>query len=105
MSIESQINEKLQAAYAPTHLEVENESHGHNVPKNSETHFRVLIVSTKFEGQSRVARQRMIYETLKVELQTGVHALAQRAYTPAEWAELQGKIDTTSPLCHGGSKR
>jgi stress-induced morphogen len=105
MSIEDQINEKLSQAFAPTYLEVENESHGHNVPQNSETHFRVLIVSLKFEGLSRVARQRLIYEALKIEMQTGVHALAQRAYTPAEYAELQGKIDTTSPLCHGGSKR
>lgn len=44
-AITSAINEHLQ----PVHLEVINESYMHNVPKGAETHFKVLIVSDKFE--------------------------------------------------------
>lgn len=39
------LTEKLE----PIHLEVVNESYMHNVPKGSETHFKVLVVSHKFE--------------------------------------------------------
>jgi len=44
----------------------------------------VEIVSAAFEGHSRVARQRMVYETLKAELDAGLHALAITTLTPAE---------------------
>jgi BolA protein len=100
---QKQISTKLSIAFAPTYLEVENESHSHSVPKNSETHFRVLIVSEHFQGLSRVQRQRLIYDLLKLELSSGVHALAQRAYTPLEWQQLQGQVDTSSPLCHSST--
>ena len=45
MSMQERIDQKLREGFAPVLLEVENESHGHNVPRGSETHFRVLLVS------------------------------------------------------------
>ncbi|KAG0411863.1 hypothetical protein HPB47_011001, partial [Ixodes persulcatus] len=52
--VQRRIEEKLSKALNPTELSVENESHMHNVPKGSETHFRVTVVSASFEGKSLV---------------------------------------------------
>ena len=52
-----------------------------------ETHFRVLIVSDAFVGQSRLARQRMIYNLLHAEMDERIHALEISARTPAEQAK------------------
>lgn len=49
--IESSIKEKLQNALTPSHMEIINESYMHNVPKGSETHFKVVVVSDKFQNQ------------------------------------------------------
>jgi len=85
------IDSKLQAAFAPARLAIEDESskhHGHaGWREGGETHFRVEIVSTAFEGQNRVARQRLVYAALKQELDAGLHALALTTLTPAEDAK------------------
>ena len=105
MSLADQIQAKLTQTFEPTFIELINESHMHSVPKGSETHFRLLLVSAKFEGQSRVARSRMVYECLKAEMAGGVHALAQRTYTPEEWAAMNETVEMSSPPCFGGSKQ
>ena len=105
MQIETSINQKLAFSFNPTYLEVENESHSHSVPVNSETHFRVLIVSDKFAGLNRVARQRLVYDVLGAELKGGVHALSLRTYSPDEWEKEGANVSMTSPACFGGSKR
>lgn len=87
------------------YLELENESHGHNVPKGSETHFRLIVVSAQFEGQSRVNRQRRVYELLADERSRGLHALALWTYTPDEWKKVETERDRSSPHCHGGKAR
>lgn len=102
--IEAAIVTKLTERFQPSHLEVVNESHMHSVPRNSETHFKVLVVSEVFANQSRIARQRLVNEALKFELANGVHALTQRTMTPDEW-EKQGAEGFVSPECHGGSKK
>lgn len=103
--LEMKIREKIAVAFAPMYFELENESHSHSVPENSETHFKLLVVAAAFEGLSRVARQRKVYDILKDELAPGgVHALAQRALTPQEWA-LDPASAFQSPACVGGSKR
>ena len=52
--IETSIRRKLEDALKPLHMEVFNESYMHNVPKGSETHFKVLVVSDKFNDQSLI---------------------------------------------------
>ncbi len=101
MSIHERIEQKLKAAFAPSHLEVENESHAHSVPKGSETHFKVVVVSDHFTSLSPVKRHQQIYAALAEELRGGVHALAITSRSPAEWAESQ--VSNESPRCHGGS--
>jgi stress-induced morphogen len=102
--IETAMRAKLETAFQPIHLVLENESHTHNVAEGSETHFKLLLVSKKFEGIPRIGRQRLVHDCLKVELQPGaVHALTQRLLSPQEWIE-QGVVDVESPPCFGGSK-
>ena len=85
------IDSKLRERFAPTRLAVEDESskhHGHaGWREGGETHFKVEIVSAAFDGQNRVARQRLVYAALKAELDAGLHALAITTLTPAEDAQ------------------
>lgn len=104
MSRASRISEILNQALEPVHLEIENESHMHSVPPNSETHFKVLAVSKKFEGLSRIDRQRFVNDLLKDELKSGLHALTQKTLTPSEWESQKAKLNFESPECLGGSK-
>ena len=97
------IERKLGDRFAPAHLEVINQSHMHSVPKNSETHFKVVVVSDQFSGQGLVHRHRAINQTLADELAAGVHALSIEALTPAQW-EARGGAIRPSPPCLGGSK-
>jgi BolA protein len=75
----------------------------HSVPKGSETHFKVVVVSAAFEGLGLVDRHRRVNQILEDELKQGVHALSIRALTPAQWAE-SGAGEFASPPCLGGSK-
>lgn len=88
MSVETMIRERLMIALEPTRLDVINESHHHaghaSSPGTGESHFRVLIVSPRFAGCSRVQRHRMVTDEL-VDLMRGpIHALAVQAYAPGE---------------------
>jgi BolA protein len=74
------------------------------VPRGSETHFRVVLACSAFEGKRAVARHQQVYAVLSDELRGGVHALALHTYTPGEWAEQAG-VAPQSPDCMGGSKR
>ena len=104
MTIQSAIIEKLGSALAPSHLEVLNESHMHSVPVNSETHFKLVVVSPMFTGKRSVARHRMIYACLAEELEGPVHALALHTYTQEEWQQ-RNNASPDSPQCLGGSKQ
>ena len=104
MSITDTLIHKLDAAFAPTHLEVINESHQHSVPPGSETHFKVVLASVAFAGKRLVARHRQVYAAVAEELKGGVHALALHTYTPEEWAERSSGAPP-SPACLGGSKK
>jgi BolA protein len=88
MSIEKSIRDKLTAGLEPVRLDVINESEKHaghrSSPGTGESHFRVLVVSPKFEGQPRVARHRLVNALLADELKAGVHALALATYAPGE---------------------
>lgn len=87
-TVEEQIREKLQSALEPLSLDVENESHLHaghaGSPGTGSSHFRVSVVSDRFDGLNRVARQRLVYDILKDEMAGPVHALALQTRTPGE---------------------
>ncbi|XP_078390266.1 bolA-like protein 1 [Cetorhinus maximus] len=100
--VESAIHTKLEQCLAPTYLQVINESHMHAVPRGSETHFKVVVVSKRFEGVPLLQRHRLVNEALKQELETRVHALSIQAKTPQQWG-AEPHVDR-SPACLGGSK-
>jgi BolA protein len=103
MTIQSSIEEKITAALQPEFLEVANESHMHNVPPGSESHFKVTVVTPEFNNKMLVARHRLLNNLLKEELDGPVHALSLNTLTPAEWQEKNGEV-RKSPPCLGGSK-
>ncbi|KAK1945339.1 BolA-like protein [Phytophthora citrophthora] len=94
------IHEKLQEAFAPAHLDVINESHMHSVPKGSETHFKVVVVTEQFDGKPLIQRHRMVNAVLQQELDDGVHALSILSKTPKQW-EANANVKP-SPNCRGG---
>ncbi|MCM2282373.1 MAG: BolA family transcriptional regulator [Bdellovibrionaceae bacterium] len=104
MSRADRILKNLRAAFAPAFLDLVDESHMHAVASGSESHFRLVLVSARFEALTRVARSRLVHDVLADDLKGGLHALSHRLYTPEEWAERNEAIEVSSPPCLGGSK-
>ena len=91
--IASIIREKLTAALSPERLEIEDDSWRHaghhheggmDALPGGESHFNLTVVSSAFEGEGRVQRQRRVNTLLRDELSGPVHALSIKALTPAE---------------------
>lgn len=91
MSVADAIRAKLTAAFSPQTLHVYDDSEKHRGHaghrEGGETHFRVTIVSSAFEGITLVARHRKINETLAEEFRAGLHALQLSTLTPEEAAK------------------
>jgi BolA protein len=103
MQIQTQIEQKLRAQFAPLHLEVDNESHMHDMPEGSESHFRVVLVAQQFDGKPLIQRHRAVNAILDEELKGQIHALALHTMTPEEWFAKGGEAPE-SPPCLGGGK-
>jgi BolA protein len=88
MTVAATIERKLTERFAPTRLDIIDDSHRHaghaGARPGGETHFTVILVSDKFTGVGRVARQRLVYETLAEELAGGLHALSLTTLAPGE---------------------
>ncbi len=84
------ILQALNAAFAPSALEIIDESAkhaGHAAQKGvtgGETHYHITMVSAALAGQSRLARQRAVNEVLAGEFSSGLHALSLTLRAPAE---------------------
>jgi BolA protein len=82
------IQDKLQAAFQPTRLEIVDDSARHSghagAREGGESHFNVTIEAPAFAGMNKVARQRMVYRALAEELAGPVHALSLKALAPGE---------------------
>lgn len=73
--------ERLRQRLEPTALEVLDESAAHAGHAGANgtgfgTHFRVRIAAPAFQGASRVARHRLVYDALQDFIDQGVHAIA-----------------------------
>ncbi|WP_409500131.1 BolA family protein [Mannheimia glucosida] len=100
MWVEQTIIQKIKAEFQPIFFNVENESYMHSSGRGAESHFKLTLVSDKFEGQRTVARHRAVYACLAEELANGVHALALHLYTQGEW-DATGGLVPKSPNCLG----
>ena len=65
----------IQAGLACEHLEVAGDGQ----------HFQALIVSSEFEGRSRVQRHQLVYAALGERMREEIHALSMKTLTPQEW--------------------
>jgi len=92
----ARIRARLTEALHPVRLELDDDSWRHaghhheggmDARPGGESHFNLLIVSSVFEGQGRLARQRAVNALLAEELAGPVHALSIRALTPSEAPE------------------
>ena len=88
MRVAQAMENKLSKELTPARLEIEDDSarhHGHaGARPEGQSHFNVTVVSAKFEGMSRIERQRLVYRLLAEEMKTDIHALALTTLTPAE---------------------
>ena len=87
----ARIEARLRAELEPVYLEVIDESHlhaGHVGAREGGGHFRATLVSDRFRGLSRVQAQRLVFAILEEEMKTEIHALAIKAMTPEQYAEL-----------------
>ena len=82
----SEIEAELTAALQPVALEVIDDSHLHagHAGAREGRHFTVRLTSERFNGLSRVARHRLIYDALQLLIPRGIHALAIEARAPAD---------------------
>ncbi len=81
------IRQVLEEHFDPTELMIKDQSQlhaGHEGAKDGKGHFDVTIISAAFEGQNRIARHRMVYDALTDLLQTDIHALRIKSFTPSE---------------------
>lgn len=101
MQVQSAITNRLTEDFKPEYLKVINESSSHNVPVDSETHFKVIIASERFASLRPVKRQQLVYQALAEFLEGPVHALSMATYDLEQWAE--NPESQASPPCLGGS--
>ena len=91
MGVAAAIHSKLMDALVPMRLEVVDISHRHaghaGARRAGETHFRIEVVSRRFAGLGRLARQRLVNRILAAELARRVHALELSTLTPDEDAD------------------
>jgi BolA family transcriptional regulator, general stress-responsive regulator len=86
------IESTLRAAFAPQHLRVEDESAkhaGHAGAASGGGHFRVVVVSETFRGQTLVERHGAVYAALGAAMKSDIHALALKTLTPEEWEQMR----------------
>jgi BolA protein len=87
MSTREKIEQILRQTLSATVVEVDDESAlhvGHAGAASGGGHYRVTVVSPLFEGQSRVARHRMVYNVLAAEMRQTIHALALTTLAPSQ---------------------
>lgn len=101
MNTENTLSNIIQQAFAPSYLQLENESHQHSgYVEGKESHFKLTLVSEQFSGLRLLQRHQQVYASVAALLTSGggsVHALALHTYTPAEWQQVQQS--PSSPHC------
>lgn len=95
---EQRMRNILEAQFPGAEYGLENESSQHAVPADSETHFKLLVITDAFLGVSRVERSRRVQNLFAEEFQSGLHALSIRALTREE-ADKGAQDGFVSPAC------
>ena len=98
MTLQAELEQRIQTV-EPTHLSIENESHGHSgYFPGKESHFKVVIVSSQFDGLRPVQRHQKVYAAVgDLIAPSRIHALAIHAYAPSEWT---GDVPNSPECAH-----
>jgi len=86
----AEIEKRLTEAFSPVELLVKDQSHlhaGHAGASDGRGHFDVTISAQAFAGAQRLQRHRMVFDALGSLMDTDIHALRIRAFTPDERQE------------------
>lgn len=81
------IRQRLQENFAPQECQLEDESHlhaGHAGAASGAGHYRLRIVSDRFAGLGRIARHRLVYDSLRDMMTSEIHAINIVALAPSE---------------------
>ena len=85
--IEEKIINLLNSKLNPSILKVVNESHMHNVPEGSESHFKLIIVSESFKNIPTLKRHKIIYKELD-NLMDLIHAVSIHPFDEDEYKKI-----------------
>mgnify|MGYP002608572671 FL=1 len=72
MSKQDELYARIQAAFHPEFVTVENESHMHSSGRGADSHFKLVIVSSAFEGMRKVQRHQQLYQLFADDLKNGI---------------------------------
>tara|TARA_B100000579_G_C22200564_1_gene562713 strand:+ start:223 stop:498 length:276 start_codon:yes stop_codon:yes gene_type:complete len=81
------IENVLEETFSPIEVEVLDESHkhvGHVGARSGKGHFKLTIISKRFEGLSLIQRQKLVYRALASLMETDIHALSMSTLAPSE---------------------
>ena len=95
--IKTLLEDKLQKGLEPVLLEIIDESAQHHLPEKRESHFRVLIVSDKFEGLSLIKRHQWVHRLVSEQIKGKIHAFSQQTLTPEEFKHRGGRLPSSPP--------
>lgn len=87
MNRPQRIRELLAAGLATEDIDIIDESHlhaGHAGAASGGGHYRLRVISIRFEGVNKVGRHRLVYDCLREMMQKDIHALAMTLLTPSE---------------------
>jgi BolA protein len=90
------IRSQLVATFSPLECQLADESHlhaGHPGAASGGGHYRLHLISARFEGLNRVARHRLVYDCLRDMMHADIHALAINALAPSEIQKKQDVAD------------
>ena len=82
-----QLRTLLNATFTPSQCQLQDESAlhaGHAGAASGGGHYRLRMVSALFEGKTRIARHRLVYDCLRDMMHKDVHAIAITAVAPSE---------------------
>ena len=87
------IQQKLTETFSAQHVEVIDDSwmHAGHAGSGGGSHLTVVVVSDQFEGKMGLDRHRAVQKALKEEMQTSIHALIIKPFTPTEFEAEKAK--------------
>lgn len=91
------MRQRLAETFAPLECQLLDESHlhaGHAGAASGGGHYRLRLVSDRFEGLNRVGRHRLVYDCLHDMMHTEIHALAIIAVAPSETGDASANKST-----------